>query len=100
MGLWSCGCLDADGTIYPLFHTGSIWSSYSNPKFDAAVTAARTTTNVAQRLSDYKTAFQILQKTVPGVGMWQADSIYGASDHLKWAPDAQEDFFVQNMQWK
>ncbi|MHB1681353.1 MAG: ABC transporter substrate-binding protein [Bacilli bacterium] len=100
MGLWSCGCLDADGTIYPLFHTGSIWSSYSNSKFDAAVTAARTTTNVAQRLSDYKTAFQILQKTVPGVGMWQADSIYGASDHLKWAPDAQEDFFVQNMQWK
>ena len=23
-GQWSCSCLDADGVIYPLFHTGSI----------------------------------------------------------------------------
>jgi peptide/nickel transport system substrate-binding protein len=29
-GRWSCSCLDADGVVYPLFHTGGIWSSTSS----------------------------------------------------------------------
>ncbi|MDQ0189881.1 hypothetical protein JI721_05205 [Alicyclobacillus cycloheptanicus] len=97
MGLWSCACMDADGTIYPLFHSGTVWSSYSNPKFDAAVTAARTTTNTAARLADYQQAFNILQQDVPGVGLWQVDALYGATKNLQWTPDAQENFFVQDM---
>jgi peptide/nickel transport system substrate-binding protein len=48
-GRWSCSCLDADGTIYPLFHSGGIWSSYSNPQFDTLVEQARTTADATQR---------------------------------------------------
>lgn len=100
MGQWSCSCMDADGTIYPLFHSGTVWSSYSNPSYDQAVDKARTTTNKADRLADYQTAFNILQKDVPGVGLWQVDALYGASKNLQWKPDAAQDFFVQDMKLK
>jgi len=30
-GNWSCACQDADGVIYPLFRSGSIWSKYKQP---------------------------------------------------------------------
>jgi peptide/nickel transport system substrate-binding protein len=99
MGNWSCACLDADGTIYPLFRTGSVWSSYSNEDFDKAVDAARTTTDESERLAAYENGFKILHDEVPGIGLWQLHQLYGASKNLNWKPDAQESFFVQDMEW-
>lgn len=98
-GIWSCSCLDADGTIYPLFHTGSIWSSYSNPAFDAAVDAARTTLNTSQREADYAKALGILQQDVPGVGLWQYYAIDGANKNISWSPGPQETFFIPQIKW-
>ncbi|GGE27042.1 ABC transporter substrate-binding protein [Pullulanibacillus camelliae] len=100
MGNWSCSCLDADGTIYPLFHSNTIWSSYSNKNFDTIVEQARTTTDEDQRKEAYQKAFQILQDDVPGIGLYQAYAIYGGSKHLQYKPDAQENFFVADMKWK
>lgn len=99
-GIWSCSCLDADGTIYPLFHTGSIWSSYSNPAFDKLVTAARTTLSTSQRKTDYQKAFAILQKDVPAVGLWQYYAIDGVNSHISWNPGPQETFFIPQIKWK
>ncbi|SFL60469.1 peptide/nickel transport system substrate-binding protein [Paenibacillus sp. 1_12] len=99
MGIWSCSCMDADGTILPLFRTGTIWSSYTNPAFDQAVDAARTTTDEAVRTSNYKKALNVLQNDVPGIGLYQAYALYGASKQLQWQPDPQENFFVKDMKW-
>lgn len=99
-GLWSCACQDADGVIWPLFHSGSIWSKYSNPAFDKAVDAARTTLDPKQRLADYRTAFTILHRDVPGIGLYQAYAIYGARRQLQWKPTPNEAFFVKDMRWK
>lgn len=99
-GRWSCSCLDADGTIYPLFRTGSIWSSYSNPQYDKLVDDARNTIDSGQRTSDYTKAFDILQKDAPAVGMYQDYAIYGATKHLAWKPDAQESFYLFQMRWQ
>jgi peptide/nickel transport system substrate-binding protein len=96
-GQWSCSCLDADGVAYPLFHTGTIWSSYSNPAFDQLVEKARETLAPATRDSLYAQAYGILAKDVPGIGLFQIDAIYGASTKLQWKPDAQQDFFVADM---
>ncbi len=98
-GIWSCSCLDADGTIYPLFHTGSIWSSYSNPAFDQLVNNARTTLNTAQRKADYQQAFAILQKDVPAVGLWQYYAIDGVKSNISWNPGPQETFFIPEIKW-
>jgi peptide/nickel transport system substrate-binding protein len=98
-GIWSCSCMDADGTIYPLFHTGTIWNSYSNPVFDQAVDAARATTNADERTTLYKKALQVLNEDVPGVGLYQTKVLYGASKKLQWEPDAQESFLLKDMKW-
>jgi peptide/nickel transport system substrate-binding protein len=96
-GQWSCSCLDADGVAYPLFHTGSIWSSYTNPKFDTLVEKARNTIDAAQRDQLYEQAYRILNTDLPGIGLFQIETIYGASSKLQWKPDAQQSFFVADM---
>lgn len=96
-GRWSCSCLDADGVIYPLFRTGTVWSSYSNPEFDAAVDRGRTTTDEAERLEAYEEAFAILDEELPGIGLFQEHAIYGATASLQWEPDAVESMYLDQM---
>lgn len=96
-GQWSCSCLDADGVAYPLFRTGTIWSSYSNPSFDALVDQARKTITPATRTGLYAQAYGILAQDLPGIGLFQIDAIYGATSKLQWTPDAQQSFFVADM---
>jgi peptide/nickel transport system substrate-binding protein len=99
-GNWSCACQDADGVIYPLFRSGSIWSKYSNPDYDAAVDAARATLDEGKRLADYKKAFQLLERDVPGIGLYQNVAIYAARKELQWQPTPNESFFVFDMKWQ
>lgn len=99
IGAWSCACQDADGIIFPLFRTGSIWAKYSNPAFDEAVDAARSTLDEAKRKAEYETAYQILREDVPGLGLYQVYALYGASERLQWQPTANESMFVMDMSW-
>lgn len=99
-GRWSCACQDADGVIFPLFRTGSVWAKYSNPAFDALVDAARSTLDEGKRKQAYRDAFQILHDEVPGIGLFQDVALYGASPHLRWTPTANEAMFVFDMRWQ
>ena len=99
LGVWSCACQDADGIIFPLFRSGSTWSKYSNPAYDAAVDAARSTLDDTTRLADYRTAYGILRDDVPGLGLYQAYATYGARKELKWQPTPNESLFVMDMSW-
>jgi peptide/nickel transport system substrate-binding protein len=99
-GAWSCACQDADGIIFPLFRTGSIWAKYSNEKYDALVDKARVILDQNERLKLYEQAYQILKDDVPGVGLYQAYAVYGASKKLKWQPTANEAMFVTDMSWQ
>lgn len=96
-GRWSCSCLDADGTIYPLFRSGSIWSSYESPTFDALVDRAREQAAGPKRNQTYASAFDVLRKDVPGVGLFQDHAIYGAAERVRWRPDVQEQFFLTDV---
>lgn len=96
-GRWSCSCLDADGVIYPLFRSDTVWSSFSDPAFDKAVVAARTTTDEAKRKAEYDKVFKVMQDEVPGIGLYQDYAIYGATKDVSWQPDAQENFFVTDV---
>jgi len=100
LGVWSCACQDADGIIFPLFRSGSGWSKYSNPTYDAAVDAARSTLDPEKRLADYRKAYEILREDVPGLGLYQAFATYGARNELKWQPTPNESFFVMDMSWQ
>ena len=98
-GRWSCACQDADGVIFPLFRSGSIWSKFSNADFDATVDKARSVLDPVARTALYRHAFEILREEVPGIGLFQDVAIYAARRELKWTPTANEAFFVMDMKW-
>lgn len=100
LGEWSCACQDADGIILPLFRSGSTWSKYANPAYDAVVDAARSTLDGAKRLAEYRKAYEILREDVPGLGLYQAFASYGARKELKWQPTPNESLFVMDMSWQ
>lgn len=99
LGRWSCACQDADGVIFPLFRTGSIWAKYSNAAFDDAVDSARKVLDEKTRLDLYRNAFRILKDDVPGIGIYQDYAIYGARKEVQWQPTPNEAFFVMDMKW-
>jgi peptide/nickel transport system substrate-binding protein len=99
-GRWSCACADADGVIWPLFHTGSLWAKYSNAEFDRAVDAARSSLDEAKRMESYHRAYEILREEVPALPLYQDAAIYGARRELKWTPRPNEAFFVKDMRWQ
>lgn len=98
-GNWSCACQDADGVIHPLFTSDSIWSKYKNKEYDDIVQAARSTLDEKKRLEHYKKAFEILERDLPGIGLFQGVAIYAARKELKWAPTPNEAFFIFDMKW-
>jgi len=99
-GRWSCGCQDADGVIFPLFRSGSIWSKFSNPEFDAAVDAARVVLDENERLKYYRRAFEIMREEIPAIPLFQDVSIYAARNELQWTPTPNEAFFLSDMKWQ
>ena len=98
-GRWSCACQDADGVIFPLFRSGSVWSKYANPAFDTEVDAARSTLDEKKRMEHYRAAFTILREDVPGIGLFQDEALYLMRRELKWQPTANEAMFVFDMRW-
>jgi peptide/nickel transport system substrate-binding protein len=65
---WS-GRPDPDGNMYSWFHTGGGNNNmqYSNPQVDALLEAARTSSEQAQRSSDYQQAEQLMLQDAPYV---------------------------------
>ena len=99
-GRWSCACQDLDGVLEPLFHSRSIWSSYQNPEMDAALEAARSTLDPAERLRQYRTVHALIARDIPAVPLFQVAVIYGANARLGVAPDAQRGMFIARMCWR
>jgi peptide/nickel transport system substrate-binding protein len=99
-GAWSCACQDADGIIFPLFRSGSIWAKYKNDKYDALVDEARSILDETKRKDLYAQAYEILRQDVPGLGLYQSYALYGAAKNLKWEPTANEALFVMDMSWQ
>jgi peptide/nickel transport system substrate-binding protein len=99
LGRWSCACQDADGVIFPLFRSGSLWSKYANADYDKEVDAARATLDEGKRLGHYRRAFEILRDDAPAVGLYQDYAIYGARREIRWQPTANEAFFLFDMRW-
>lgn len=96
-GKWSCSCLDSDGVLYPLFHDGEVWSSYSSREFDRVIEQARETTDQDRRKTLYRKTFDILDRDLPGIGLFQSYAVYGANSRLRWEPDASESLFLDRM---
>jgi peptide/nickel transport system substrate-binding protein len=96
---WSCGCQDADGVLFPLFHSSSQWSKTNIPALDAEIVAGRNTLDEAQRLVHYKTALTMLHDDVQGVPLYQDVMMFAARKEVKWQPTPNEAFFLMDIGW-
>ncbi len=98
-GRWSCGCLDADGVLYPLFHSESIWSKVNNPELDALLETARASVDPVERQAAYDQVLNIVREDVLAVPLYQTSVIYGADEALTWSPTPDESMFLMRMSW-
>ncbi len=96
-GQWSCSCLDADGVLYPLYHSESGWSAYSNGDVDAALQAGKSTIDPEERRAAYSEALRMLREQTPILPLWQVVADYGAKNTLKWQPTIDEQFYIMDM---
>ena len=96
---WSCGCQDADGVLFPLYHSTSQWSKSSIPALDTAIVAGRNTLDEKSRLVAYKTALTIIHDEVLGVPLYQDVMMFAARKEVKWQPTPNEAFFLMDMSW-
>jgi peptide/nickel transport system substrate-binding protein len=96
---WSCGCQDADGVLFPLFHSSSQWAKYNNPTVDAELEAARNTLDEKSRLAHYHNVLQILHDDVASVPLYQDVMMFVARKEVKFQPTANEAFFLMDMSW-
>lgn len=94
LATWTSNTFDADGTMYPLFHSDTVWSNYSNPEMDILLDDARSTLEQEEREALYEQSLQILHDDVPGVPLWQQMAIYGMSQRVQWEPRPDQELFL------
>lgn len=97
---WSCGCQDADGVLFPLYHSSSQWAKSKDAEMDKALEAARSSLDPAVRLAHYKRVHEIAEATVPLVPLYQVAILYGARKQLRWTPTPNESFFINRVKWE
>ncbi len=97
---WSCGCQDADGTLFPLFHSSSQWAKYHDPAVDAALEAGRNTLDDTQRRADYATALRAIHDDIPVVPLFQDVAMYVARKPVQFHPTPNEAFSLFGMGWR
>jgi peptide/nickel transport system substrate-binding protein len=96
---WSCGCGDADGVLFPLFHSSSQWAKYKNPDVDRELEAARTVLDPDKRLALYRKVLETLHSDIPSVPLYQDVMMFAARKELQWKPSPNEAFFLMDMKW-
>ena len=100
LNLKSCGCQDADGVLYPLYHSSSQWAKSKDPEVDKALDAGRSSLDLATRLAHYRRVLEIAEATVPLVPLYQVAILYGARKELRWTPTPNESFFINRIGWQ
>ena len=96
---WSCGCQDADGTLFPLFDSSSQWAKYRSPAVDADLQTGRNTLDPPTRLAAYRDALAIVHQDIPVVPLYQDAVMFVARKPVHFQPTASESFFLFDMGW-
>jgi peptide/nickel transport system substrate-binding protein len=97
---WSCACQDADGIMFPLLHSSSAWSRYSNSDVDRLLEKGRSQLEDKDRLAAYKAVHEHVKEYVAVIPLYQAAIIYGGAAKLVWTPTANEGLFLNRMGWR
>ncbi len=101
MYLWGRSDIFLEGAILKdLVRTGSTWVTFSDKEIDAALDAALPTVDAAKRKQAFAEAQALVQQKASWLFLWAQPDIYGASKKLQWEPRADEQFMLNEANWK
>ena len=86
----SYSVFDADGILWDMLHSTSIFSYYENTEFDALVDEARSIIEPELRMELYSQAQKILREEAPAIFMWGLHTVWGVNNEVDWAPAPDE----------
>ncbi len=98
-GRWSCACQDADGVLFPLLHSSSNWSTWSDEEMNGLLETARGTLDENDRMAAYEQVHNLVVDQIPLVPLYQAAILYGVDSDLVWQPTPNESMFLNRMSW-
>ncbi len=87
---WGNPSFDADGTLFPLLHTTSILSNYSNKDFDSLIEEARATLDPRKRQEFYSRAVRIAVDDAAWIPLYQQEDLYGVTKRIQWQARSDE----------
>jgi peptide/nickel transport system substrate-binding protein len=86
----SYSVFDADGILWDMLHSTSIFSYYENTEFDALIDEARGILDSDKRIELYSQAQQILREECPMIFMWGLHTVWGVNNDVDWTPAPDE----------
>ncbi len=86
----SYSVFDADGILWDMMHSTSIFSYYANTEFDALIDEARSIIENDQRIELYSQAQKILREEAPAIFMWGLHTVWGVNNDVEWSPAPDE----------
>jgi peptide/nickel transport system substrate-binding protein len=86
----SYSVFDADGILWDMMHSTSIFSYFQNEEFDALIDEARGIIEQDQRQELYSSAQQILRDEAPDIFMWGLHTVWGVNNDVDWTPAPDE----------
>lgn len=86
----SYSVFDADGILWDMLHSTSIFSYYENKEFDALIDEARSIIDQEKRKELYSNAQKILREEAPMIFMWGLHTVWGVNNEVDWSPAPDE----------
>jgi peptide/nickel transport system substrate-binding protein len=86
----SYSVFDADGILWDMLHSTSIFSYYENLEFDKLIDEARSIIDNDQRIELYSQAQKIIREEAPAIFMWGLHTVWGVNNEVDWTPAPDE----------
>ena len=86
----SYSVFDADGILWDMLHSTSIFSYYENTELDALIDEARSVIEPEVRTGLYSQAQQIIREEAPMLFMWGLHTVWGVNNDVDWSPAPDE----------
>jgi peptide/nickel transport system substrate-binding protein len=86
----SYSVFDADGILWDMLHSTSIFSYYENTEFDALIDEARSIMDSDTRIQLYSQAQHIIREECPMLFMWGLHTVWGVNNDVDWSPAPDE----------
>jgi peptide/nickel transport system substrate-binding protein len=86
----SYSVFDADGILWDMLHSTSIFSYYHNTELDALLDEARGILESEKRMELYSTAQKLIREECPIIFMWGLHTVWGVNNEVDWTPAPDE----------